>query len=335
MPKIPPYKPLHINRSVKQPGSLRLTIPPDIFAQIVAWTADSRPSETSGWGWVEDGVLVDVYRNKFATEVGGGVTWSMAEIMAECDMRGKAFCNFQWHSHPGFMAFFSGTDDKSNDLLLNDLFAAFESGEFYIAVEDGGMEGLVRKYMWQRWGEDVQHEDGCFELLGVPLEPRKQMWYGGAWSGAGNKEKTKADDQLGQLFSGELLPLESPWTTREDGWNILTPREEAVLDHNMFFDTPPGSEVDGVYLFYSSQEERAYMGDWSDNREDYFRLFEIFKVQPYNWEELFDAVEEEFPDQYYLIVSDPQIGWEMLAKYFKKQEEEFVDGHANSHVTSE
>lgn len=298
-----------LTSAILESGKVELEMPPELFAQMIAWAAQSNPKETSGFGWVtEEGRINRVFLNQRGTRNAGGVTYDSAEMLIYAMNNNLPDANLQWHTHPGFDPYWSGTDLADQDKLLVQL-VSHKEGTFYVLVFDGGMEWNIRRFRWLDYGKTLWKMEGTITCCKTSFTPVPRPVYKLAKYGKTDKNKAKK---------------------KKGKWNLLEPRDKKETQPLLLPSRTPGQPKErynkmkaggrDYYICASRLEELTLMGKWSETRQDYRDLFDMFGVDYYRWDLLMVKINDEFPKSYFDIVDDP-LHWPKLKEYFEYEKE--------------
>lgn len=126
-----------------------IDIEPEVFLAITGWSTQSAPNETAGHGILVDGVVVWACRASIDTASSGFVKSGSSESVIAALQAGydADAINMQWHTHPSFGAFHSGTDIDNEMRIVQPLAKQKPHGSFYFIVASA-YDWCVRKYIW-------------------------------------------------------------------------------------------------------------------------------------------------------------------------------------------
>lgn len=272
--KIKKMKSLYSSIKEGDPFDLELSV--EIFLEMVKFILGEQDLEISGFGREDEGKMHWAFRSESDRSSGGDVTAGSGSATVAAIIAGIDLPNVQWHTHPGFGAFFSATDINDHIKFLKDAMDTSNAGHIiFICVSE--LDWQMVRFDWAD-GVLVKRK-GAVIIDGVKLDYRRagravhQPSVGSQWYGNG-------------YYDDEIDP-------------VLLALPSNAQDYNIEVEPKIKS---GDYL----------KGRWSDQDEDYLPLFEIYKVEPYDWEKLFDEIEVvENEIFYYEIVDDKNI-WPLL-----------------------
>lgn len=281
---------------------------------MVAWAAQSNPKEVSGFGWVDDTPRINrVFLNQRGSRSEGGVTYDAAEVLVYTVSNGLPAPNLQWHTHPGFNPYWSGTDLADQDNLLVQL-ASRKEGVFYVLVFDGGMEWNIRRFRWIDNGGTLWKAEGTITCCNTSFTPVPVPVYKATTYGKTDKNKKKR-----KMGKWNLL---EPRAKKETQPLLLPSRTQPGAPRERYNKMQGGGKT--YYICASRLEEQAYMGEWSEKRQDYRDLFDLFGAEYYRWDLLMNKINTEFPNSYYDIVDNPA-QWLGLSEYFEYEKERLAN----------
>lgn len=283
------YKPdpfSELYKKIPAQDGLEVEIHPLVFASIMAKFVEERPDETAGYFDVNpNGNIIDwSFNDPSADGTGGHVDYGTAEaLLAYMGAFGHdaGFPNGQWHTHPNLTPYWSSTDKKAQLKTVVELMRNNKTGFYYFMVMDK-LDWLITKISWED-DKIVLAENGTVLLSGVKMEKRVRhttvttyykggTHYDNLYRGGGG-----ADD-----FQDDYWPYWGAGVKQLEGGNTV------VVANNHKYD-----------------KHAAFKGDWSLINKDYYRLFDIFKVQKYDWNTLWNTIDSLYPDRYWEIVDSP------------------------------
>lgn len=252
-------------------------------------------NEIAGFGRIDNDELRWIYYDQESIEhsSSGAVKSDSANAMFACEEKLGVLPNLQWHTHPGFGAFASGTDrdDQGKDILRRR--SRKESGHTYYMIADAlkwvgyrvnwNPDGVTKHKIKFVYRDKVLHYPGSRPVVKSPAISTMK----------------KPSNGKGKI-NNPLLDR-----TNYDDWH---PDYEQYLLPAFAPVGPPDIEDEDVKTFW--------MGEWSNTPEDYDSLFDIFKVKRGDFLELEARVTMEFGERAYdVIIEDPDM-WGSLTDYF-------------------
>lgn len=272
---------------------------PEVFLQMMAYICGHEKFvEIAGFGVVEDGVLIWVYRDEDAKEVSAHVDSAAGKArIAAFRQTGKAI-NFQWHTHPGFGCSPSGEDINDRADTIHEYMQTQDEGEMYFAVISS-LDWNIEAVRWQNgtitkspvtsW---VIGKDHDFPLDYGNSSRSRDTTYTPYYSTY--KPSSSADD--------DDAPAYEAW------WHTLGKQDQLALPANV---SPSQAELEHWYL----------IGEWSEDPKDYQYLFDAFGIKDHNFLTLWREVGDIMGSYWYDYLIDSPHVWEAeLAPYIEKGE---------------
>jgi len=137
-------------------------VKPEVLWRILAEQLSRGKVEISGFGWINpdtrviDFVVVSSQgQSAFVATPPSETHWAMNQ----CYDAVKNGINMQWHTHPGFGAFFSGTDTDDIAKDIDGAVDTSESGDMYYIVIDHVSSWIVRRVIWDK-DDGIRFNDG-------------------------------------------------------------------------------------------------------------------------------------------------------------------------------
>jgi hypothetical protein len=180
---------------------IRVHIDPQVFAYMTSWGWHYAPNECAGFFRVSERVLTEgkpavpyidwAWVDRDAKMTAGHVESSTEGLTKFC--REEKFdmmtVNGQWHTHPQFSTYWSGTDSNDQQNLIAELCAAKArwGTDFYFIVFNMG-EWLIRRITIGDDGKVASWSEGNIILNNALVKSSQNGYYGGYY---GNAYKTK------------------------------------------------------------------------------------------------------------------------------------------------
>lgn len=175
--------------SKRDKNEVKLNLTAEAFAKLQSWCWQYSPKECAGFGMVtkEDGgndsiilTLDWVWVDTKAKMSAGGVETSTHELAMHCmendiDIRKV---NLQWHTHPTFSAYWSGTDTTDQVDLLEEIAIGRKNDEFVFIVFNRMNDFVVRRVVLKD-GEVDYYQDGTAWVNGVRIGKEEYSGYSG------------------------------------------------------------------------------------------------------------------------------------------------------------
>ena len=248
--------------------------------------------------------------DKDAEKLPGHVSSSSGELIVEALLAGHDVPNVQWHTHPGFSAYFSGEDTNDQRLTVEAAMKVNPTGYHIFIVFDRLTWRVVRI----DWKDEkiVSKRNGYAHAHGVKLHFDKGFYSG--WS-FGQLAKSVDNESNGVVKN---LPLQgytslgkSSFVRGENGVYTPVPYE---LEDLSYGDNLPLSYMiddDDAEEDYFLSKGR-YVGNWSDKDEDYADLFDRIGSPFGDWPQLYDDIVKVYGTNSYRSIVEHQAGWNLI-----------------------
>lgn len=277
-------KPVHEKyttyRSVKiDKEELIVPVSEEVFFQMCQWELDNSGKEIGGaFVYDPENGIVWAHKDDQADERPGHVESSTGEATVQALLAGYGIPNGQFHTHPGFSAYFSGEDVSDQAEFLWDAMKVNPAGYHLFMVFDQ-LQWRIRKVEW-RDGKVHRIQDGWARVRDMNLDFDK-------WQATSSK-----------------TTWDYATRTPEKWWHQPLLLTDGISTIQVVDDEP--DELD-IYL-PAWDEGRFFRGAWSDNDEDYRGLFDIFGLQVGQWSVLYDEIADYFgTHRFQEIVDNPEL----------------------------
>lgn len=209
-----------------------LRISASLFAHITGWFLEHPHQEIAGHGYAEDNELKWIC---FAsTGTGGGVhqnhednQWALLEAIEA----GWPCVNVQWHTHPGFGAHFSGTDEGQQARTATLQQELLDEGKIFFVVVSG-LEWLTRLLVWDKGGARFNEGHAVLTHEEKATQLSSQQWHSGQVDeyhlGFHDRNYRKLHEERGRA-RGTLDQLDDdPWGDSSiEGWQLAARLQSA------------------------------------------------------------------------------------------------------------
>lgn len=210
-----------------------LELDPRVLLFVLQQQAKHAGKEIAGFATVEDGCVdwicyTSVGEGASVTTTSSDETW--AALQLDDENKGRSL-RLQWHTHPGFGTFWSGTDTSDQYARIDALMDISNSGDYWFIVFDPSStdlaktEALVRRVTWE--DHRARYCDGVCSVGSLHLARRvsssaitkpatgysytraegdwEQYGFSGSWQGGKAKEQTAKKAEAGNGTGGTAL----------------------------------------------------------------------------------------------------------------------------------
>lgn len=297
----PPPDPRHVAYKAVDPiEDFFPVISEDIFWEMASWIIN-QPMLEIGGSFIYDeekNEIVWAYLDDDAVQQSGHVSSGRGSATAQALAEGFDVPNGQFHTHPGFGSFFSQEDVNDQAEFVGDAAKIAPNGyHVFIVFDQLSWHAVLAEW---RDGKPFARHEGFVVVRDQKLNFRKIR----------PRVYSYTDDQTGKKGTIVYIPDDDKETWEEDDTLGFARLDGEYLTDVPLLEAGEGVEyVDGGgEIPFIDPNKWLYIGDWSNDEDDYQNLFDQFNVRLFDWAQLYLVICNEYGHSNYRdIVDNPEI----------------------------